>query len=176
METNYDKKETEFVYHGFKHGFSLEYAGDPFVQIRAPNLKFRGVGNKTILWNKVMKEVKAKRFAGPFLTIPFEFYIQSLIGLVPKDGGKDTQLIFHLSYPRKTGKSVNAQIPVDKCSVKYPDFSEAIELCLKEGKSCKIARSDIKVAFRNLGILPRFWKYLIMKAECPLDGKTLFCR
>ena len=58
--------------------------------------------------------------------------------------------------------------------MKYPDFLDAIELCLKEGKSCKIARSDIKAAFRNLGILPLFWKYLIMKAECPLDGKTYY--
>ena len=45
----------------------------------APNLKLT-VGNETILWNKVMKEVKAKRYAGPFT----EDFIQSPIGLVPK--------------------------------------------------------------------------------------------
>ena len=43
-----------------------------------------------ILWNKVMKEVEAKRFAGPFEKIPFDNFIQSPIGLVPKDGGKST--------------------------------------------------------------------------------------
>ena len=50
-----------------------------------------------------MKEVKLKRFAGPFESSPFEDFIQSPVGLVPKDNGKDTRLIFHLSYPR-TGK------------------------------------------------------------------------
>ena len=47
-----------------------------------------------------MKEVKEGRYAGPFESIPFDSYIQSPIGLVPKDGGKDTRLIFHLSYIR----------------------------------------------------------------------------
>ena len=47
-----------------------------------------------------MKEVKLGRYAGPFPTIPYEEdFIQSPIGLVPKDQGCDTRLIFHLSYP-----------------------------------------------------------------------------
>ena len=44
-----------------------------------------------------MKEVKAERVAGPFESIPYENYIQSPIGLVPKSGNK-TRMIFHLSY------------------------------------------------------------------------------
>ena len=31
-----------------------------------------------------MKEVKVKRLAGPYEEVPFENYIQSPIGLVPK--------------------------------------------------------------------------------------------
>ena len=42
------------------------------------------------LWNKVMKGVNLKRYAGPFDSIPFENYVQSPIGLIPKDGGKST--------------------------------------------------------------------------------------
>ena len=70
------------------------------VQVKSPNLKLEGVGDELTLWNKVMKEVKLKRYAGPFEQIPFKHFIQSPIGLVPKDGGKDTRLIFHLSYPK----------------------------------------------------------------------------
>ena len=44
-----------------------------------------------------MKEVEAKRVAGLYDKIPFENYIQSPVGLVPKAGGK-TRMIFHLSY------------------------------------------------------------------------------
>ena len=144
------------------------------VRITAPNLKFREVGDPITLWNKVMKEVKEQRYAGPFEEIPFDNFIQSPIGLVPKDGGKDTRLIFHLSYPRGKKTSVNANTPVELCGVKYPDFNQAIQLCLQAGKSCKIAKSDMKSAFRNLGIKKKHWKFLVMKAESPIDGKTYY--
>ena len=48
---------------------------------QSKNLKFRGIGDKVTLWNKVMKEVKLKRYAGPFEEIPFEYYVQSPVGL-----------------------------------------------------------------------------------------------
>ena len=134
---------------GFKEGFSLGFEGNLEVKRRAPNLKFT-IGDEIELWNKVMKEVKELRYAGPFETSPFEHYIQSPIGLVPKDGGKQTRLIFHLSYPR-TGQSVNSQTPHDKCKIRYCSFDDAIRRCLEEGRSCSISRSDMKAAFRNLG-------------------------
>ena len=171
-ESKYDAKETEFLIDGFTNGFSIGYEGPQDVKITSPNLKFREVGNPTILWNKVMKEVKAGRYAGPFESIPFDNYIQSPIGLVQKDGGKDTRLIFHLSYPRGRGMSVNENTSKEWCQVKYPDFNEAIKICLKEGKCCYIAKSDMKSAFRNLGIRQQDWKYLVMKASSPVDGKT----
>ena len=174
IESEYDKEETEFLVEGFKNGFSIGYNGNQNVRINSPNLKFREVGNATMLWIKVMKEVKEHRYAGPFETIPFDSYIQSPIGLVPKDGGKDTRLIFHLSYPRGKKSSVNANTPIHLCTVQYPDFNEAIQLCLKAGKSCKIAKSDIKPAFRNLGIRRQDWKFLIMKAVSPVNGKTYY--
>ena len=45
---------------------------------------------------QIDEEVKVGRVAGPFAEIPFENYIQSPIGLVPKSGGDQTRLIFHL--------------------------------------------------------------------------------
>ena len=177
--SNYDVVETNFLVNGFKRGFPLHYEGAKEVTFTSQNLKFRRlgtkmIGNKTTLWNKVMKEVKLNRYAGPFEHIPFKFYIQSPIGLVAKDGGKDVRLIFHLSYPRVKGISVNENTPKEACSVKYPDFAKAIHLCLKAGKGCKIAKSDMKSAFRNLGMSPEDFCWLIMKAESPIDGKTYY--
>ena len=92
---------------GFKHGFSLQYQGTlKDCKRTAPNLKLR-VGNKLELWNKVMNEVELGRYAGPFEEPPFEAFVQSPIGLVPKDKGLKKRLIFHLSYPRE-GDSVNS--------------------------------------------------------------------
>ena len=121
-QANYDSNETEFLVNSFKFGFPLNYKGNTKVRQRAPNLKLN-LGTEKDLWNKVMKEVKLKRYAGPFKDIPYENFIQSPIGLVPKDGGRDTRLIFHLSYPRGKGTSVNANIPASECSVHYPDFT-----------------------------------------------------
>ena len=175
-ESGYDAQETGFLVQGFKKGFSLGYSRKEKVQLKAQNLKLR-VGNPTILWNKIMKEVKLGRFAGPFEDIPEQFqddYIQSPIGLVPKDGGKQCRLIFHLSHPRNDRDSVNTNTPQDLCSVSYPDFDLAVKQCLKEGIHCMVGKSDGKSAFRNLGISPRYWRYLIMKATNPRDGKTYF--
>ena len=140
----------------------------------APNLRFNGIGNKLELWNKVMKEVKEKCYAGPYDTIPFDTYIQSPIGLVPKDNRTKTRLIFHLSYPRGTDKSLNANTPRNLCSVTYPDFNKAILLCKNAGVGCFVSKSDMTLAFRNLGVLRSQWRWLVMKAESPLDGKTYY--
>ena len=169
-EANYDDDKLMYIIDGFRHGFDLGYTG-PMKNIRktAPNLKFR-VGNEVQLWNKVMKEVKLKRYAGPFREPPYKQFIQSPIGLVPKDSGRDTRLIFHLSYP-KNGKSVNSYIPQNECSVSYPNFDEAIEL-IQSMEAKYAGKSDMKSAFRNLPLKVSQFCLLLMKAKCPLDGVT----
>ena len=117
--------------------------------------------------------MKLGRMAGPYDQVPYKNYIQSPIRLVEKDGGHDTHMIFHLSYPRN-GDSVNSCTPVELCSVKYPDFSEAVQLCLREGKNCKIGKSDVKSTFRNLGIKCHQWHFLILKCKSPFDGVTYY--
>ena len=175
---NCPESERHFVVNGFRYGFSLGYYSENKVQVRSPNLKLR-VGDEIDLWNKVMKEVKLKHYAGQLKDIPEQFkddYIQSPIGLVPKDYGEDTRLIFHLSYP-KTGMGstvVNANTPKELCTVKYLDFSLAILKCIQEGVSCYISKSDFTVAFRNLRMSWHHWRYLIMKARSIVDGEWYF--
>ena len=139
-----------------------------------------------------MKEVKEKRYAGPYEEPPFDNFIQSPIGLVPKDGGKKTRLIFHLSHPKKGTTSVNHNTPEELSTVKYKDFDEAVRLCLRLWKKKEFennkefgermfklmaGKSDLSNAFRNLPINPFFWKFLVMKAQSPFDGKFyLLCR
>ena len=165
---------------GFQNGFDLGYRGEENVQQMAPNLKFT-IGNKTILWNKVMKEVENKRYAGPFKTIPYDKFIQSPIGLVPKDGGKKTRLIFHLSYPRDCNppKSVNGNTPEEFSKVHYKDFNDAIRICIKLNESGQeveiyLGKSDLSNAFRNLPIKRSQWRYLVMKAQSPYDGQMYY--
>ena len=121
-----------------------------------------------------MKEVREFCYAGLFQQIPFkDRFIQSPIGLVPKDNGTKTRLIFHLSYPCNTVDkvSVNANTPKQLCKVVYPDFSKAIKLCLEQGKNgkCYCSKSDWTSAFRHFPIKREYWNYLVMKARNPKD-------
>ena len=116
---------------GSELDFTWGYNGPSKVKQCAPNLTLQ-VDSELELWNKVMKEVSLGRYAGPYQEIPFKYYIQSPIGLVPKDNGKSTRMIFHLSYPKGSdGTSVNDNILHELCKVKYPDFSDAIRLCIQ---------------------------------------------
>ena len=72
--TGFDVDETSYLVDGFKNGFSLEYDGPRRIARKAKNLLLR-VGNKIELWNKVMTEVQAKRYAGSFEEVPFKYFI-----------------------------------------------------------------------------------------------------
>ena len=175
-EVNYDPNEIEFLSRGFTSGFDLHYQGPrEGIKYVSPNLKFV-VGNKFELWNKVMKEVETGRYAGPYETPPFDSFIQSPIGLVPKDHGTKTRLIFHLSYPRngKGRKSVNEHTPREFCTVQYKDFDCVVKLCAVEGKGCAVGKTDVISAFRLLPIRPEDWPLLLMKAEHPETGKIYY--
>ena len=120
-----------------------------------------------------MKKVEAGRHAGPYEKPPFDYFVQSPIGLVPKDKGTKTRLIFHLSYPRD-GDSVNSGIAKQDCSVKYPDFEEAIKLCVNETICCKLAKSEMSSAFRHVPLNKGQWHLLVMKATHPVTKKLYF--
>ena len=85
VKSKYNAKETKFLIDGFTNGFDIEYQGKENRQDSAKNIPFQaGVGNSTEMWQKIMKEVDAGRYAGPLDAPPFEHFVQSPIGLVPK--------------------------------------------------------------------------------------------
>ena len=89
MESAYPPDLTAWLVNGFKSGFDICYDGPVNRTSTANNLPFN-VGNRVILWNKLMKEVKLGRVAGPFDSPPYSQFVQSPIGLVPKDNGRET--------------------------------------------------------------------------------------
>ena len=174
------KKETIFLSTGFRYGFDIGYKGPTDRTDTAKNLPFT-VGTKADLWGKMIKEVELHRFVGPFEEIPYKRnFIQSPVGLVPKAGNK-LRLIFHLSYQFKNGnESVNYWTPSELCTVKYKDLDHAVRMCLdllqESGSNLLVfGKSDLVSAFRNLPILPKHRRYLIMKAEHPeVPGKFFY--
>ena len=180
VQTGYDVEETKYLVNGFRQGFNLGYRGPFDRQDTADNIPFT-VGNKFIMWEKIMKEVKLGRYAGPFEVdkLPFKNYVQSPIGLVPK-AGNDTRLIFHLSYTFKNGnQSINYWTPDDLCSVKYCDLDHAITNSLRilnhsKNNTLFYSKTDLKSAFRLAPLLPSQFCLLFMMAKHPVSNKKVF--
>ena len=193
-EACYPRDEINFIRNGFTHGFDIGYQGPQIRQSGANNIPLK-IGNKVELWNKLMKEVRLRRVAGPFDRIPFENYIQSPIGLVPKVGG-NTRLIFHLSYDfdEKDEKFLNHYTPKELCPVSYRDIDHAVKayLCMKdknthekggtdnvskEPRKTRVVfggKTDVQSAFRLVPLKKQYWKWLVMKAQNPVVGQWQF--
>ena len=184
-QSNYDRQESLFLIDGFTNGFDIGYNGSQVRQSTSDNIPFT-VGNELDMWEKIMKEVKGKRYAGPFNEIPFENYIQSPIGLVPKAGNK-TRLIFHLSFefPKEEegGGSVNGCTPRELCSVTYNGLDDAIKNCplmsekaeiINGHKIIYLGKTDLSMAFRVLPLKKGCFQWLILKAIDPRDGKVKY--
>ena len=122
------------------------------------------------MWQKIMTEVKQGRYAGPYEQPPYDYFIQSPLGLVPK-GNNKVRLIFHLSYDFEE-KSVNHYIPDDLCSIKYNDLDQAVNLTLNlNSKTVVYGKTDVSNAFRLVPLKSSCQQWLLMKAEDPEDGK-----
>ena len=105
--------------------------------------------------------------------------MQSPIGLVPKDNGAKTRLIFHLSYDFK--REANEK----RNSVNYYTPSEVLEsgildeiLNLEGGKPDKpmiyYSKTDVVSAFRVLPMKPSQRCWLIMMTKHPETGQILY--
>ncbi len=111
---------------------------------------------------KLNKEVKAGRMAGPFLDPPLACTVTNPLGLVPKmnEEGLDLPGLYldqESSYHMITDlhrSRVNAGIPNEFTKVQYTRFDDVVEMCIKEGKGCFMAKLDIKSAYRNIPVHP----------------------
>ncbi|MCP3927716.1 MAG: hypothetical protein GY705_01280, partial [Bacteroidetes bacterium] len=113
----------------------------------------------------LMKELKANRIAGPFVSSPPGLIISPL-GAVPKKEAGKIRIIHNLSYP--LNDSVNSNIPREMCAVDYELIDVCISIVASIGKGCNMAKADLTSAFRLLRVsLPDLhflgftWKGLI---------------
>ena len=111
--------------------------------------------------DKFHKEIEAGRVAGPFSAPPFDNFVVSPLGIVPKKAPNEFRFIQHLSYPHEN--SVNSRIPVDFSSVLYASIQDAIVFVKRLGVGCYLVKTDIKSAFRIIPIHPEDYPLLGMK-------------
>ena len=182
VEAGYPESKMKELVTGFKQGFDIGYRGPKVRKHTSQNLPFR-VGSKTELWNKVMKEVKMNRYAGPFKVPPTPQYVQSPLGLVPKDKDK-TRLIFHLSYDfgeDEINQSVNYHMPKELCTVRYRDMEHAIKNCVRllqlmglDTEILYFSKTDCSNAFRVIPVLVLQRFLLTMMAIHPVTNQCWY--
>ena len=93
----YEKVNTDFCYMDLKMAFASKVLSKRLI-LSQKNLK-SALQYPNIVSQKIAKEVKLGRIAGPFSEPPFEKFTISPIGLQPKRQPGEFRLIHHLSYP-----------------------------------------------------------------------------
>ena len=142
------KMAAESIRSGFTQGYTIGYRG-PRQAIMARNQK--SVRDRMdIARQKIQQEIDLGRVAGPFDTLPFPHMRISPLGLVEKSQKGKFRLIHNLSFPQ--GNSVNEYIDDADATVRYLKFDEAVEMIAAMGAGARIAKADLKDAFRLLPI------------------------
>lgn len=69
----YDHDTADFLFHGFKNGFSIQFVGVPFSSV-SDNL-ISALENPTVVDTKISKELEAHRLAGLFHDPPSPSFV-----------------------------------------------------------------------------------------------------
>ncbi|XP_078374065.1 uncharacterized protein LOC144657587 [Oculina patagonica] len=146
---------------GLREGFRIGYSG-PRTHSFYPNLRSANL-HPDILEQNLLTEVLNGHTAGPFPVPPFENFRISPLGLVPKKHSDKWRTIFHLSYPKTSSTSINANIPIEDYTLQYITVDNAIHLLLSLGKGAFMSKTDIQSAFRIIPIHPQDWELLGMQ-------------
>lgn len=139
-----------YIVDGFTFGFSIGCT--TFTPPAYSNNHASILRNKTVGREKISKELKLGRIAGPFSAPPFHDLVCSPLGLVPKKTPNEYRIIHDLSFPE--GASVNNHIPPSHSSVQYESIENEINLVKQFGRNSSMAKMDIKDGFRNIPIHP----------------------
>ena len=111
----------------------------------------------TIVDSEIQRECQAGRLLGPFQERPLPNLKCSGVGVVPKKNGK-WRMIHHLSAP--LGLSVNDHIPKEPYSLQYSSVDDAVHLLCSLGKGARMAKVDLKSAFRIIPVRKQDWELL----------------
>ena len=101
----------------------------------------------------------AGRILGPFDSRPLTNLCCLGVGVVPK---KQIQwkMIMHLSAPAGSSIMINDFISRNAFSLHYTSTDDAVKLLLSLGKGARMAKVDLKSAFRMVPVRKQDWQYL----------------
>ena len=150
--------DKDWLTDGIKNGFSID--SDSLDLKSAKKNLLSAYSHPDVINQYLEEELRTGNMAGPYHKPPYESYQINRFGVIPKPNNK-WRLIIDLSFPN--GFSVNDGISRENFAVSYVGLTAAIEKILKYGKSCLMAKFDLKRAYRLLAIKPEERCLLIVK-------------
>ena len=140
----YDLALLQFLVQRFQDGFKLgciEF--DSFSVIN----NHHSVRKKPIVaCRKLNKEFHLNRIFGTLFFKPFDNFICSPLGVVPKKTPGEFRIIHDLSFPE--GNSLNEHIPRENATVQYESIENVIQLINKFGLGALLGKLDVEDGFR----------------------------
>ena len=110
------------------------------------------------------------RKISPFLTPPFENFVRSLMGAIPKKRSNPLKwhIIHDLSWP--AGHSINDSIPQDLFSCTYDTLNTAIASLKSFGQGALTRKLDLSDAFCHILVHPADWELLGSSLPIEIDS------
>ena len=144
--------DAQVLIDGFLCGFSLHFEGPPESYISKNHLSTEP--HPKVLKQKIQKELDLGLMLGRYEQLPFPNFRCSAVGLVPKRSANvdpewtdNWHFIYDLStYPCEG--AVNSWVSDEHGMVQYASFDMFIDALSKLGPGAKIAKVDLKSAFR----------------------------
>ena len=145
----YDEEKLSFIREGLTEGFHLGCVGVPDTVLSKNHRN--ADQHPEVITQFIAKGQIEGRIAGPFLTPPpFEPFISSPLGVVPKSEPGKFRVIHDLSFPRNN--SVNSRIPPENSQVTYDSIDTITMLVKKFEEGALMSKTDIQDAFRIIPI------------------------
>ena len=98
---------------------------------------------------------------GPFYEPPFNNFLVSPLGLVPKKEEGEYRVIHHLSFPE--GSSVNDGISQEHKTVHYQNIDCAIQLIKRFSRGSFLSKTDVLHAYKVVPVAKNSYKFLGFK-------------
>ena len=148
-----DKELAHFFLTGLANGFRIGFNYDTgTVQPVSRNLQC-AYDHPQVVEDYLHAEVRSSRVAGPFCQAAVSGVHISRFGVIPKNHQQDKwRLIVDLSHPKL--QSVNDGVPSPLCSIRYITIEDAVQKIIELGPGTRMAKIDIKNAFRLIPVHP----------------------
>ena len=110
--------------------------------------------------------------AGTHLAPPLPNFHTSTIGVIPKKDSNKFRTITELSS--LVGLSVNDYIPHSESTVHFNHFDEALTIVANLGHGARLAKLDVKSAFRICAVREYDWHLLGFSFQKPILRRSMF--